>query len=241
MPDAQFAVPRLAAIYDDIDGDRSDLDAYVQLVAEAGARSILDVGCGTGTLACRLRGLGLRVIGIDPAEASLDIARRKPFAEHVRWIHGTTADLPALHVDMALMTGNVAQVFLGDEEWIDTLSQIRAALIPGGLLVFEGRVPGKRAWEEWTPALTRRTFHIVGVGVVEYSVEVLEVSLPFVRFRSTYGFAADGVVLTSHSTLRFRELDELRASLETAGFHVREVRDAPDRPGREYVVVGQAL
>jgi 2-polyprenyl-3-methyl-5-hydroxy-6-metoxy-1,4-benzoquinol methylase len=75
VPDNHFADPRLAAIYDDLDDDRSDLDHYVQLVFENGARTVLDVGCGTGSLACRLAELGLNVTGVDPAEASLDVAR----------------------------------------------------------------------------------------------------------------------------------------------------------------------
>ena len=53
-PDALFADPRLAVLYDALDGDRSELDAYEALVDEAGARSVVDVGCGTGSLAVRL-------------------------------------------------------------------------------------------------------------------------------------------------------------------------------------------
>ena len=34
MPDLIFADPRLAAIYDEIDGDRSDLDHYEAIVDE---------------------------------------------------------------------------------------------------------------------------------------------------------------------------------------------------------------
>lgn len=49
-------------------------------------------------------------------------------------------------------------------------------------------------------------------------------------------FAADGETLTSDSTLRFRERKEAEADLRTAGFAVREVRDAPDRPGRRILV-----
>src|SRR5258708_35760611 len=48
MADALFEVPRLAAIYDIVDGDRFDLAVYAAIVAELGARSVLDVGCGTG-------------------------------------------------------------------------------------------------------------------------------------------------------------------------------------------------
>jgi predicted TPR repeat methyltransferase len=48
-----FADPRLAAIDDEIDGDRCDLDHYEGIVNELGARSVLDIGCGTGVLGCR--------------------------------------------------------------------------------------------------------------------------------------------------------------------------------------------
>jgi hypothetical protein len=61
------------------------------------------------------------------------------------------------------------------------------------------------------------------------------VSLPFVTFRGTFAFHADGTTLTSDSTLRFRTRDEIVASLEVARFRVDEVREAPDRPGKEYV------
>ena len=56
-----------------------------------------------------------------------------------------------------------------------------------------------------------------------------------VSFRSTTVFASDGVVLTSESTLRFRERDEVEAALVAHGYAVDEIRDAPDRPGRELV------
>src|SRR5690606_18258147 len=54
MPDAVFAHPRLARLYDVFDGDRGDLDVYEALIDELAARSVLDVGCGTGSLASRL-------------------------------------------------------------------------------------------------------------------------------------------------------------------------------------------
>jgi hypothetical protein len=44
-------------------------------------------------------------------------------------------------------------------------------------------------------------------------------------------------VLTSDSTLRFRSHDELTHSLLAAGLVADEVRDAPDRPGREFVFI----
>jgi hypothetical protein len=48
-----------------------------------------------------------------------------------------------------------------------------------------------------------------------------------------------GASLTSDSTLRFRSRDELASSLAAVGLTVGEVRDAPDRPGREFVFIAQ--
>jgi SAM-dependent methyltransferase len=239
MVDAIFAERRLAELYDPLDPDRGDLDVYAAMAAELGARSVLDIGCGTGTFACLLARSGLTVTAVDPAEASLEIARAKLGADRVRWLHGDATDLPPLRVDLVTMTANVAQVFLTDAEWAATLRAAHAALAPGGRLVFETRDPAARAWLEWTRERTYQRTVIPGVGAVQSWEELLEVSGELVSFRSTNVFESDGAVLTSDSTLRFRSRDELAASLAAAGYVVDEVRQAPDRPGRELVFVAR--
>ena len=71
QPDAAFAEPRLAEVYDIVDGKRDDLDAYAAMAGELGVRHLLDVGCGTGALCCLLAARGIGVTGVDPALASL--------------------------------------------------------------------------------------------------------------------------------------------------------------------------
>jgi SAM-dependent methyltransferase len=237
VADAIFEERRLAEIYDPMDPDRCDLDAYAALAERFRARTVLDIGCGTGTFACLLAKRGIEVIAVDPAGASLDVARAKPGADQVRWVHGDATMLPPLQVDLATMTANVAQVFLTDAEWAATLRCARAALRPGGRLVFETRDPQQEAWRAWNRGQSAVRADIPGAGAVEAWVEVTELSGALVSFRSTYVFEADGAALTSDSTLRFRHRDEVADSLLTAGFAVTEVRDAPDRPGRELVFV----
>jgi SAM-dependent methyltransferase len=239
VTDAVFADGRLAAVYDTFEGDRSDLDLYVSLVAEFGARAVLDVGCGTGSFACSLAERGVQVVGLDPAAASLEVARGKPHAEKVRWLHGDAASLPPLRVDLATMTANVAQVFLTDEEWAATLRAVREALRPGGRLVFESRRPERQAWREWTRERSFARAVVPGVGPVETWVQVTDVRDGLVSFRWTFRFEGDGAELTSDSTLRFRSRDDLGDSLTDAGFSVEDVRDAPDRPGREFVFIAR--
>jgi hypothetical protein len=169
----------------------------------------------------------------------LEAARGKVGAEKVRWIHGDATGLPELQVELAVMTGNVAQVFLTDEEWMPTLYGVRAALAPGGRFVFETRDPALQAWLEWNREATYSRTEVPGVGVVENWTDLLDVSEPFVKFRRTYVFESDGAMITSESTLRFRSRDEIQESLAAAGFSVIEVRDAPDRPGLEFVFVAE--
>lgn len=217
-------------MYDALEPERDDLPAYVAIVDELGATRVLDVGCGTGCLAVLLAERGHTVVGVDPAEASLEVARAKD--ARVTWVHGEVSAVAGIGADLAVMTGNVAQVFLTDSDWTRTLRGVHAALRPGGHFVFETRRPAFRAWEEWgsdwvtvLPGVTRR-------------IDVVESRPPFVSFRQTFRFA-DGEVVTSDSTLRFRDRDEIEASL--AGFRVLDVREAPDRPGREFVFVTERV
>ncbi|MFI8392680.1 class I SAM-dependent methyltransferase [Streptomyces sp. NPDC085540] len=235
MADDCFGHPRLAAIYDPLDPDRSDLDAYLRMAEEFGARQVLDIGCGTGVFALLLADRGVDVLGIDPAQASVDVARAKPGSERVRWICGDATALPSLKVDLATMTANVAQTIVDPDTWQTTLRGAYEALRPGGHLVFETRDPARRTWEEWTRENSYRVAEIPGVGSVESWVQLIEVSWPLVTFRWTHVFAADGQVLTSDSTLRFRERNEVEADLVAHGYVLQGVRDAPDRPGREFV------
>jgi SAM-dependent methyltransferase len=241
VPDNHFEHPRLVAIYDDLDSDRSDLDAYLAIAEEVQARRVLDIGCGTGVFALLLADRGIDVIGVDPARGSLAFAQTKPGAERVQWILGDAATLPPMQVDLATMTANVAQAITDPGDWDGTLRGVATALRPGGHLVFETRDPAYRAWESWNRASSYEVTDIPGVGEVEAWHELTDVSGQLVSFRSHVLFAADGEELISDSTLRFRERDEIEAALRAHGFDVDDVRDAPDRPGREFVFLARRL
>jgi SAM-dependent methyltransferase len=229
---------RLAAVYDALDPDRSDLAVYAEIADELGARRVVDVGCGTGTFALLLADRGLDVVAVDPSRAMLDVARSKPGAERVRWVHGDATTLPPLRADLATMTANVAQAIVEPADWRATLAGVHGALRAGGRLVFETRNPEVRAWERWTRDASFAAVEAAGVGVLQSWHELLSVDGPIVRFRSTVVFP-DGGRVSSESTLRFREPEEVEAELLAAGYVVEDVRDAPDRPGRELVFVAR--
>ena len=132
VADDLFEHPRLAAIYDALGSDRSDLDGYAAIVEEFGASRVLDVGCGTGTFALLLAARGVQVIGVDPAGGSLAVARAKPGADRVRWIHGDATRLPPMQVDVVTMTANVAQAIVEPAAWTGTLRVSSTRCGPAG-------------------------------------------------------------------------------------------------------------
>ncbi|WP_107100314.1 class I SAM-dependent methyltransferase [Streptomyces prasinopilosus] len=180
---------------------------------------------------------GIEVIGVDPAGASLEVARAKPGGDRVRRVHCDVTALPPPRVDPATMTANVARAIIDPEAWRDTLRGAHTVLRSGGRPVSETRDPARRAWEEWNREESHRVTDVPGVGAVESRGGATEVGGPLVAFRWTYVLGADGQVLTSDSTLRFRERREVEADLDGSGLTVEGVRDAPGRPGRELVFV----
>ncbi len=107
---------RLAQVYDPLDPDRSDLDVYVALAGELAARSVLDVGCGTGALLHRAREAGHvgRLVGLDPAKGMLVVARTR---SDIEWILGDLSSVDwKQEFDLIVMTGHAFQVFVEDDE-----------------------------------------------------------------------------------------------------------------------------
>jgi len=97
--------------------------------------------------------------------------------------------------------------------------------------------PYKLASKEAHPAPS--VVDVAGVGSVESWEEVIAVDGPLITFRSTTAFLCDDLVLESISTLRFRSRSEIEDSLVAEGFELVEIRDAPDRPGREFVFLSR--
>jgi len=227
--DLGYSDPRLAATYDAENSAREDVEFYVALVRELGARHVSDVGCGTGVLACDLAAAGCTVTGVDPAAAMLSIARGRPGGERVGWVHGDASALPSASADLLVMTGHVAQVFVEDADWDELLAQARRVVRPGGHLAFETRNPAGESWRGWTRDASFGTFHLPDGSSFDSWVQLTDATHDRVTFDAHNVFAADGTELVSRSTLRFRERDEVEPTLVRAGFAVQTVYGDWDR------------
>jgi SAM-dependent methyltransferase len=247
MHHGEFRDPRLAALYDvAFPWSRCD-DYFVSVLADEPARDVLDLGCGTGRLAIALAARGYRVTGVDPAPASLSLARAKPGAAAVTWLDGSTEALApfAAAFDAALMTSHVAQFFVTDRAFATALADLSRAIRPGGRLIFDSRDPAARGWEAWNPVDSLRLVDLPDGGWCRMWPAGTSVVDGAVSGTQHYEFS-EGDRRLSTATLRFRTEPELRSALTGAGFTVDAIhggwnRDPVGHPDGEFLVVARRV
>ena len=111
----EFSDPRLVAIYDTVNPIAGYKTFYLELAAKLSAASIVDIGCGSGLLTCELANQRYEMVGVEPSHGLLELARRRSGCEKAKWIEGYVQQLDDTKVDLAIMTGHIAQFFLDDE------------------------------------------------------------------------------------------------------------------------------
>jgi SAM-dependent methyltransferase len=218
----QFTEDRLAALYDVFypPERRDDFAFYLPLIMSA--RSVLDVGCGTGALLHMAREAGHtgRLCGLDPASGMLNQACRRT---DIEWVQG---DLSSVgwdrEFDLAVMTGHAFQEYVEDEEIRVALAALRSALTENGRFAFETRNPLDRAWERWPAQYSGEAIDASGAVVrCVYRVEMPVVG-GVVRSMSTFTSPDWDQPEVSRGALRFMAADELAAFLAGAGLVVEE-------------------
>ncbi|MGV4926601.1 bifunctional 2-polyprenyl-6-hydroxyphenol methylase/3-demethylubiquinol 3-O-methyltransferase UbiG [Streptomyces sp. BHT-5-2] len=210
-----------AALYDLLnpwDPERWSGDAfYAELVMAAG--SVLDVGCGTGSMLrwSREHGHVGRLVGLDPDPAALARARRRA---DIEWIDGMAAGAKwEAEFDLATMTGHAFQFLVTDDDVRASLGAIRAALREGGRFAFETRHPRARAWEAWNPSNATDITDAAG-RILRVWHEVEAVVDGAVTFTGTTADPYGTVLRVDRASLRFLDVLALDAFLAEAGFEV---------------------
>ncbi len=212
----------LVTLYESDNPSGRDHEFYRTQVGELQAKTIIDLGCGTGLLTRSLAAPGRTVIGVDPSATMLDFARRQPGADAVRWIKGDAAVIPQSgDADLVVSTGNAIQ-HISTEELPATLTHIAGALRPGGVVSFESRNPSFQEWERWMPQATtgeRQT----PFGHLREWLEVTEVDEKGRVVFDAHNIIDGGPDRVFTSVLYFRTAQDFSQHLETTGFTQIEV------------------
>jgi SAM-dependent methyltransferase len=211
----RYADPRLAAVYDAMNPPGAHTAFYRDLAGEVPVR-VLDLGCGTGLLACELAARGHHVTGADPAAAMLAVARGRPGGGLVRWVEADAAGLPPRsRFDLVIMAGHVLQIFTDDREVQAVLAAVRRHLAPAGRVALETRNPAVREWAEWNPRGTWQHVEAAGVAA-DVWYDIRSVAGELVTYETCYRFAGEQTV-TVPETIRFMGQDQVAAFLAGAG------------------------
>jgi ubiquinone/menaquinone biosynthesis C-methylase UbiE len=188
-PHTAGSVIRWARWYDLLDRavpfGRRVRSKLVDLAAPADGDQVLDVGCGTGTLALALhaRMRGGKVYGIDPSPPMIAVAKEKAAkaGADIDFRLATIEALPFADSSLHIVTSTLMLHHLPGDVKRQGLAQIRRVLKPGGrflaadfaaqshsalghlILVLGGHAHGESTVAELVPMLTEAGFGEVDV------------------------------------------------------------------------------
>ncbi len=129
----------LAHIHDAGFGDLARAAATELLARVEPPGLVIDLGCGSGITAQALLEAGFEVLGIDASEEMLGLARAR--APGGRFVRGLANDVELERAEAITAIGEV--LGYGAHQLTPLFARAHAALLPGGLLLFDLACPGR--------------------------------------------------------------------------------------------------
>ncbi|MFB4160257.1 class I SAM-dependent methyltransferase [Geomicrobium sp. JSM 1781026] len=207
-------------VYDQINQWGKHDEFFLQLLKKVQPKKVADVGCGTGRFTIHLAKAGHDVTAIDPNAEAIALAKEKEHAAEISWMIGDSATLPSKMFDAVIMTANVAQVFLTDKSWQQTLADVYRSLKPGGYFLFDTRNPSAKAWEVWEQDQTpdRAVDEATGDQLEIWTAYDGFVDGVYTFYETVKHVKTDEILVHEKMQLIFRTEEEITHSLEQAGF-----------------------
>lgn len=224
-----------AAAYDSLYADK-DYDAECITLDEIFRRSrrkvrtVLDLGCGTGSHAVRLAALGYQVVGVDMSEEMLDVARRRPGSRAVTYISGDIRSLKLNRsFDAVICMFAVLGYQTADRDVEKAMATVARHLLEGGDFVFDvwnGPVVEAVGPSERTKVVSGDATQISrhASALVDPAAHICNVTYHLV----TRGPNSRESVTDEVHQMRYFFVDELAHFLSRAGLRLTEVTALPD-------------
>ena len=208
----------LASFYD-LDNEWMDDSEMCYGMAQS-ARSVLDLGCGTGLLAAAMADEGKRrVVGVDPAGAMLELARARKGGSDVTFIEADARTLRLdARFDLIVMTGHAFQCFLTRDDRLAVLKTIAAHLSEEGRFIFDSRNPAAEEWLEWNRDESERVVDHPRLGTfMAWNEARFDPETGIVTYETHYRNLIGTRHLQASSRIAFPGKAEIEALLAEAG------------------------
>lgn len=194
-------------------------ESLVGIAPPLAGRSALEIGCGSGPIACFLAARGMTVRGIDVSPTALEMARQNAADRgfHVQFDMADICLLPeqAERYDL-IVDGHCLHCIVADEHRRGALRAIRSLLKPGGLFLIETMIshPG---------LVVAGNYRIGPRGVLSIRVDAAD--------------SVDGALKWENEWFapyrRLRSADGMVAELAEAGFVVQSQRSLEQGDSRK--------
>lgn len=131
-----------ARYYDLLQGDRAPMIEFYRSLIQPGARSLLELACGTGTVTIALAAEltrhtpDARVVGVDESAGMLEIARSRD--QRIAWVPGDMRSPPVSgRFDLVVCCFNTMQCLTSDVELGRFFETVRPLLSDAGVFAFD--------------------------------------------------------------------------------------------------------
>lgn len=205
---------------------------------------MLDLGCGTGSLAIELIKRGVDVIGVDPSAEMLNIAQSKAADNKVELLclcqSGEELDLFGT-VDSAVCTLDSVNHITDYDELKATFAKVSLFLEPNGLFIFDVNTAYKHE-----NVLADNTFVIEDDDI--YCVWQNMTQMPYTTVVLDFFLERNGVYERFHEEFEERaySVDEIKTALDYAGLEIVEILgdmslDSPDEDSERMIFVTRKM
>jgi ubiquinone/menaquinone biosynthesis C-methylase UbiE len=124
------------AMYQSFINYEEEFSFYHQIIARHHARSVTEIGCGTGKLAAKFSAAGINYTGLDMSDEMLQIAQKNN--PDCSFIKGDMRNFVLQQKQMSfIITGRTISYLITNEDVLKTFQSINQNLEEGGIVCFD--------------------------------------------------------------------------------------------------------